>query len=349
MKEFGCHRTYPKTLYDRVLERGSVESSWSAGRPKEFSPACWEAMITIIREHRAKHRVASSRDLSANLKKVPGRSGKKGPSHNTVARAKKELLFKKHRVITKPKLNTKLWKARLQMAKERKERSESAYIQKNARTVFADEKWFSEEKGRLLAFEARDDSPVPSPEKFVSRQAETSTQQIKVMFLLCVTATQPIGAYELNFTKWNKEHDAKTKAGKPAKGITGAYMCEVLLKVAKDARKQLGRGPIKFLHDRASAYQAAAKDKRVRAAFDGGVDIAAGKAPDLSHLDAGVCKTMEQAVERDGALTPDEIREVVHRVWEAKITPEYCVRISKHVRKNMLKVIERKGGNFYKD
>ena len=87
----------------------------------------------------------------------------------------------------------------------------------------------------------------------------------------------------------------------------------------------------------------------MQAAFDGGVDIAAGKAPDMSHLDAGVCKTMEQAVSRAGALTADEIREVVHRVWEAKITPEYCVRISKHVRKSMLEVIERKGGNFYKD
>ena len=30
-----------------------------------------------------------------------------------------------------------------------------------------------------------------------------------------------------------------------------------------------------------------------------------------------------------------------------KVTPEMCVKISKRVRKNMLKVIELKGGNFY--
>ena len=51
-------------------------------------------MVTMIREHRAKHRVASTRDLSARLKKVPARSGKKGPSYGTVLRAKKELRFK---------------------------------------------------------------------------------------------------------------------------------------------------------------------------------------------------------------------------------------------------------------
>ena len=70
VKEFGCERTYPKKLYDKVVKHGSVASSWAGGRPAEFSPQCWDAMITIIREHRTQHRVASSRDLSASLKKV---------------------------------------------------------------------------------------------------------------------------------------------------------------------------------------------------------------------------------------------------------------------------------------
>ena len=122
----------------------------------------------------------------------------------------------------------------------------------------------------------------------------------------------------------------------------------MLLKVAKDARKVLGPGPIRFLHDRAPAYQCVAKDKDVQAAFAGGVELAAGKAPDMSHLDAGVCKVMENAVEKAGAQTPDEIRKIVKQVWKVKITPEYCVKISKHIRKNMLAVVARKGGNFYK-
>eukprot|EP00964_Phaeocystis_antarctica_P090540 scaffold57937_cov60-Phaeocystis_antarctica.AAC.2 len=80
MAKFGCERTYPKKLYDRVVKHGTVESNWSGGRPAEFSPRCWEAMITIIRLHRTKHRVASSRNVSADLKKVPGRKRKKAPS-----------------------------------------------------------------------------------------------------------------------------------------------------------------------------------------------------------------------------------------------------------------------------
>ena len=322
VKKFGCERTYPKKLYDKVVQHGSVASNWAGGRPAEFSPQCWEAMITLIREHRAKHRVASSRELSASLKKAPARARKKAPHYRTVQRAKKELRFKKHKVAVKPKLNTKLWGTRLAMAKKRMMRSEAAYIKDNERTVFADEKWFSEEKGRFLAFEARDDSPVPSPEKFVEKQAETATQRIKIMYILCVTGTKPIGAYELDFKKWNAAKSAKTKAGKAAKGITAAYLKPVLLKIAKDARKVLGPGPIRFLHDRAPAYQCVAKDKDVQAAFAGGVELAAGKAPDMSHLDAGVCKVMENAVEKAGAQTPDEIRKVVKEMWKAKITPE---------------------------
>jgi hypothetical protein len=87
MKKFGCERTYPKKLYDKVVKHGSVTSTWShAGRPAEFSPQCWDAMITIIREHRTQHRVASSRDLSASLKKAPARARKKSPSFNTSGR-----------------------------------------------------------------------------------------------------------------------------------------------------------------------------------------------------------------------------------------------------------------------
>ena len=110
MKKFGCERTYPKKLYDKVSKHGSVASNWNPlGGPPAFSPQCWEAMITLIREHRAKHRVASSRELSASLKKAPARAQKKAPTYQTVLRAKKELRFKKHKVAVKPKLNTKLW------------------------------------------------------------------------------------------------------------------------------------------------------------------------------------------------------------------------------------------------
>ena len=57
--------------------------------------------------------------------------------------------------------------------------------------------------------------------------------------------------------------------------------------VAKDARKKLGPGKITFLHDKAPPYQAILHDNELASAphFDGGLRMAAGKAPDMSHLD----------------------------------------------------------------
>jgi imidazolonepropionase-like amidohydrolase len=55
---------------------------------------------------------------------------------------------------------------------------------------------------------------------------------------------------------------------------------------------------------------------------------------------------MEREIEQAGAQSPDEIRAAVKAAWK-KITPAMCHAISARVRKNMLKVIELKGGNFY--
>ena len=57
---------------------------------------------------------------------------------------------------------------------------------------------------------------------------------------------------------------------------------------------------------------------------------------------------MEQFVEKSGARTVAEIRAAVKEAWKL-ITPDRCVKISKHVRKNMQKVIDLKGGNFYSE
>ena len=79
-------------------------------------------------------------------------------------------------------------------------------------------------------------------------------------------------------------------------------------------------------------------------------DLRGGSDP-LSGLPAALSpgiKRRERAVEKAGAVTPAEIRVAVKRAWKT-ITPDMCQRISKRVRKNMLKVIEKKGGNFFKD
>ena len=108
----------------------------------------------------------------------------------------------------------------------------------------------------------------------------------------------------------------------------------------------LGPGKINIILDKAPAHQALVKDGSLAALFDGKVELAAGKAPDMSQLDAGICPNVERFVENSGAVTVEEIRAAVKDAWKA-ITDEMVVKISKKVRQNMLKVIALKGGNFY--
>ena len=62
---------------------------------------------------------------------------------HTIVKAKKDLGFKKHKVVKKPKLSHNPMTAREKMAQEEKCSSLAAYIKKNSRTVFGDEKWSS--------------------------------------------------------------------------------------------------------------------------------------------------------------------------------------------------------------
>ena len=66
----------------------------------------------------------------------------------------------------------------------------------------------------------------------------------------------------------------------------------------------------------------------------------------MSHLDAGICPFMEREVEKAGAETPAQIRAAVRKAWK-KVTPAMCEKIAKRVRRNMRKVIDQGGGNWY--
>ena len=59
VEEWNCERTYPKKLYDKVAETGSVDNAFSGGRPPAFSPECWESMVQLIRDARKKQTKAS--------------------------------------------------------------------------------------------------------------------------------------------------------------------------------------------------------------------------------------------------------------------------------------------------
>ena len=175
VEEYGCNRNYPKRIFDKMMATGSLHNRWAGGRPKVFSPNCFRQMGKVIRKGRKNQRRVSSRETSAQLKKKRAKQNKPAPGKDTICKAKKRLGWKLHKVKAKPKLSNKLLGQRLQMAKERLMSTDKYYISKNARTVFADEKWFSEEKGTLLQFEAREESPVPASIRFRGKDAETHT------------------------------------------------------------------------------------------------------------------------------------------------------------------------------
>ena len=83
-------------------------------------------------------------------------------------------------------------------------------------------------------------------------------------------------------------------------------MAGIIKQIAKKARQALGPELITFLHDKAPCYQSVMADIKKGVitdglGFDGGLEMAAGKAPDMSYLDAGICPFMEREVEEAGA------------------------------------------------
>ena len=103
---WGCHRTYPKKLYDKVLATGNTSNLWAGGRPKVFSPKLWDKMIGHIRDARELQERFSSGKLAGMLKK--GRR-KPAPCSRSIQRKKKELGFVILPIKRKPKLSGKLW------------------------------------------------------------------------------------------------------------------------------------------------------------------------------------------------------------------------------------------------
>ena len=345
MEEYSCSRFYPLQVYKKVKSIGSLDNKWNwSGRPVKYGAEIQEKMVEIIRAKRATKTRGSSRFISGQIKKSNRK--KEGPCKDIICKWKKGMNFQKHNLKKKPKLSGAIMQDRNQHAKTRIKRSEKAYLESLKRTIFMDEKWYTEEKATNPQVEARPGSPIP--ERYVTVNAETVAQRIKVMYLLVVCVSGPIGYYKLDFKKWNEKHGQQTKAGKKAKGITADFLRPIMKKVAKDAVKKLGPGPIDVEFDRAAAHQSLKLDGSFEEIFGGKALMAAGKAPDMSPLDAGVCPFTERMVEAEAAQTVAEIDKAVGKAWK-HVTPGVCEAIMKRVRRNMIKVIGQKGGNFFEE
>lgn len=346
IEKYNCDRTYPKKLYDKFISRCTVDNNWNKqGRPLVYDEEMKGTVVDIIRAEREKQHTASCRKISRTIKKKNRKQP--APCAKTVNNMKRKMGFKKYKVQHKPALSKSLMNQREMHAQSRIKRSENAYLRSIERKIFIDEKWFSESKGNSDSFEARPNSPIKQ-HLYKSKASETKNQEVKIMYLLVVSLAGPIDCVELPFKEWNEATGQLTKQGKKAKGITADFMRHILKKVAKKAVKVLGPGPIDVEFDKAGAHKALVADGDIEKIFGGKAYLAAGKAPDMSPLDAGACPYLERVVEQEGAQTKQEIRAAVKRAWK-KVDKGVCEGIMKRVRRNMSNVIRLNGGNFYRD
>ena len=209
-------KNYPKSLYDKMLKYGSVESKWGCGRPAEFTEEVWDEMMRIIREHRAKQLAPSGRTIRNELLKVY--QSQHVPSKDSINRMKKAMKFKVVKVEYRPVLDEKKMNERLKYATSELtlRRARSGKHAKWKLPVLLDEKWFTEEKPVAAKFLARAGSPVGNA-KFKSKSKETKTQLVKLMYLCAVSPTHgPIGYDKLNWTH-HVRYNAKTGREEPAR------------------------------------------------------------------------------------------------------------------------------------
>ena len=321
---------YPKQLYDKVNNKGSIANNWSReGRPAHFSEKLWERMVELIRERRDEQQAAPAARLRTDLMQ----EFSVVPSVQHTQRKKHAMGFKMAKIIKKPTLTKKLMEERLAFARKYKKRSFK-------RTIVFDEKWCTEEKANNKFVEARPGSPISK--QFIGKDAETKTQLQKYMYLGALCEGKTIGCYRLDFKEWN-DVNLNPKTGKAAKGVTAAFLKTVLRRLKRDAQRKLGGGKFAVWCDKAGCHTASVA--LLKELFDE-VIIQPGRSPDVSLCDAGAFPFLEREVEKAGASTKVEIDRATQAAW-AQITPGICRSIADRVRRNMGKIIELKGGNFY--
>ena len=149
-------------------------------------------------------KTASSRVISAALKKDKNIALK--PSDRTVRRLKSEMRFHVTKVEQKPQLNSGMMQTHFKFVKW-------ALTSVNFDDVIVcDEKWFTEHKEGDLKIELpRGHIPPGGRKTFAPKRTDGDTSQLnKLMYLSAVSASAPIGNWELDFSK----HTRTIKSGK---------------------------------------------------------------------------------------------------------------------------------------
>jgi hypothetical protein len=208
------------------------------------------------------------------------------------------------------------------------------------RVVVLDEKMFTEDKKRNMAFEARFSSPVPREQRFYQLAAETSTQLAKFMFITVMTEKGRVLCEEV----WLDDEDNVNAKGKKAKGMTAFVFRKILDKIKQTTNRQYGKNvELKLWMDRASCHKASVK--YAETLFEE-VILQSPRSPDFNTLDAALFPLMERRQQQGAATSYAEIVATVERTWKT-VTPAMCRKACNRVRANMRKCIDDKGGNFY--
>lgn len=338
-KKHGCGTDYPRRLHDKILKKGCVDNKWNmTGRPNDITEHVWQELIKIVRERRLKQLPASSTLVAATLKKRLPRL--KTPTPRTVRLKKAKLGYHLVKVVRKPFLTKEQMKKRLAFAKEHVDRDWST-------TVVIDEKWFSEEKVESQNIEVRPGSPIGN-ERFKPKQAETATQRTKIMFITACTSGHKIICDELDMDKYYKTHPNELKTGKKKGGVTAKVLAPILITIARKAHRLIPNTPLSIQLDRATAHTAKEQQTLLGELFEGGVHFQVGKSPDTNMADAALYPFLERGCEAAGCLTKEDIRKTVTKLWNG-ISQTTLQRCAERVNKNMRKIIQKKGGNFYSE
>ena len=193
--KYNCHYNYPKELFDKVLECGTVSNGKSPGRPPEYTPDVWEIMCAIIDEFQKAHGMRPTyEDIQAGM----DAEGCKVPGRTTIRKAKIKAGYRVREKTRKPILTKAAMVKRYNFVKAR---SKQCF----KRWVICDMKWFNEgDPKRAMEYEERPDCPLSPGQKHAPRKAETTTQEVKLMYFCAVSGEHRIGLWEMKNEDWTK-------------------------------------------------------------------------------------------------------------------------------------------------
>jgi hypothetical protein len=164
------------------------------------------------------------------------------------------------------------------------------------------------------------------------------------MYLAAVCKKGPVGIWLLDWSHYFKENkDGSFRRGK----VDSEFLKPFWKKIHDAAVKVMGPGPITIVIDRASCH-VSKFSKAELAKWFAIIGIQPPRSPDFNLLDASVFPTLEKECNKTGAVTHEQIKKAVAKIWK-QVTPESMERAVRKVKRNMDKSITLKGGNYFYD